>query len=136
MPLYDEGNGDITSTMTTEIQSYAAGMNVMCFSRLAIVAVVVSMSVAAQTPQKGVYAYLCEPEFKYQDPFPHPAAISQQSTPYQYETGIDWAELISPPEFRPHGLTAANKTRISPQPPRWPPEGCHLIHIDEKGEFH
>ena len=75
--------------------------DVMCFPRLAIAVVAVSMSVAAQTPHQHGQAYLwylCEWESEYKNLFPRPVVVELQLTPLQ--TGIDLTKVVSPPEFR------------------------------------
>jgi hypothetical protein len=102
----------------------------MYFPKLAIAVLAVSMSVAAQTPQRHGEAYLwylCERESQYKNLFPRPVVVELQSTPLQTE--IDLTKVISPPEFRPNGndLKIADKTLISLQPPLSPSEPCQRI---------
>jgi hypothetical protein len=106
------------------------GLNdVMHVPKLAMAVVAVSISVVAQTRQQHGYGYICEPELKYKNPFPHTAVIEQQST--LLHTGIDLTKVIPPTEFRRLIKARAVSQRTSFWPPE-PPLGlppCPAWHL-------
>jgi hypothetical protein len=105
----------------------------MHFSRLAIGVVAVSMTLAAQTPQRSGNAYFCPQKPRYENPFPH--AVLAQSTAL-LRAGIDLTKVIPPAEFQAHHFTSGDMTVIGFKPALSPPDGCFLIHIDEKRNIH
>lgn len=105
----------------------------MHFSRLAIGVVAVSMTLAAQTPLRSGDAYFCPQKPKYKNPFPH-AGLAQSTA--LVRARIDLTKVIPPAEFQAHHITLVDMTGIGFKPAVSPPDGCQLIHIDEKGRIH
>jgi hypothetical protein len=104
----------------------------MHFLRLAIGVAAVSMTLAAQTPQRSGDAYFCPQKPKYQNPFSH--AVLAPSTAF-LRAGIDLTKVIPPAEFQAHHITSVDMTEIGFKPTLSPPDGCFLIHIDGKGRI-
>jgi hypothetical protein len=107
----------------------------MYFSKLAIAVVGLSMSIAAQSPQRPRYVVFCPSEMQtYRNPFPLSASVELTSTTL-LSRRIDWTKLTPPTEFRPHNLTGLDTMKGS-LPFTTPQYGCVLVHVDEKGRFH
>ena len=105
----------------------------MYFSRLAIAVGAVSISVVAQTPRHSEYLLFCPHQKPYTNPFIQNAMDEYQSNSF-VKNRFDMKNVIPPPEFRHHPALLLDETG-SPMP--WgPPEGCQLLHFDEKGNIH
>src|SRR5262249_8867007 len=111
---------------------------VMYFSKLAIAVVGLSMSIAAQTPQRPRYVMACPSELKTyrtsRNPFLRSASVEPTSTTL-LNSRLDWTKLTPPAEFHPHNLTGLDTMRVNLHFTT-PPYGCVLVHMDEKGRIH
>jgi hypothetical protein len=108
----------------------------MYFSRLAIAVAAVSMSVVAQTPRHSEYLLFCPSQKPYRNPFVR-TVVDESLSNTLLKPRVDMKNVIPPPEFRRHALLSDTTDSHSATFTLWgPPEGCQLIHIDEKGQIH
>ena len=107
----------------------------MNFSRLAIAVAVLSMSVVAQTPRHSEYLLFCPSQTPHRNPFIRD--VEDESPYIVLKSHVDLKNLITPAEFQCHVLLSDTTKSHSSTFRLWrPPEGCELIHINEKGQIH